>query len=254
MLNKSVINNLKRVDPDRYRAAMFADRQNRADLLVIYAFHAELAKVPEIVSEPMIGAIRYQWWRDALGEIFGKKPIRKHEVVLPLAEVIKRKALSRYHLDQLIAGRERDLDPTPFEKLEDAREYCRATSGLLMRIAVNCCDQNINDHDSDIIAGLGEIWGLTGLLRSWRHYAGSMLSGIRREDLLNLTKNQYSELSRSLGQANPEMIPAMAYLSLVPKFINQMSEPGFDPTKDAINYSVLSKQLRLMRTILTGHL
>jgi len=254
MLDKSVIDKLKRVDPDRYRAAMFAEQQDRVDLLVVYAFHAELAKVPELVSEPMIGAIRYQWWRDALEEIFSGNTVRKHEVATPLADVIKRRYLSRYHLDQLIDGRERDLDPTPFKSIDDARDYCRATSGQLMRLASQCCDEDINDQDNALILSLGEIWGLTGLLRSWRHYSGSMLSGIKREDLLKLTKSLYSETSASVGKTSPNRVPSIVYTALVPKFLIHMSKPGFDPANDAVHYSVLSKQIRLMRSALSGRL
>jgi len=44
MLNETLIANLKAVDPDRYRSALFADKVSREKLLTLYAFHAELAK------------------------------------------------------------------------------------------------------------------------------------------------------------------------------------------------------------------
>ena len=61
MISTPTLEQLKAADPDRCRAAMFADKTTRERLLLLYAFHYELAKVPELVSEPMIGAIRYQW-------------------------------------------------------------------------------------------------------------------------------------------------------------------------------------------------
>ena len=64
MLSLEVIERVKNADPDRCRAAMFAGKDLRQNLLTLYAFHYELAKIPELVSEPMLGAIRYQWWRD----------------------------------------------------------------------------------------------------------------------------------------------------------------------------------------------
>ena len=70
MISAPTLEQLKSVDPDRCRASMFADKTTRERLLLLYAFHYELAKVPELVSEPLIGAIRYQWWRDALAEIY----------------------------------------------------------------------------------------------------------------------------------------------------------------------------------------
>ena len=73
-------------DPDRLRAAQLADKEGRERLLILYAFHLELAKVPELVSEPMIGDIRYQWWRDAVAEIYETNSVRKHEITTPLRQ------------------------------------------------------------------------------------------------------------------------------------------------------------------------
>ena len=53
-------------DRDRYWSALFAPRPNRPALLALYAFNAELDHIPALVSEPMAGQIRLQWWRDAV--------------------------------------------------------------------------------------------------------------------------------------------------------------------------------------------
>ena len=53
-LHEDVQARLKAADPDRVRAAMFSDEEARARLMLLYAFHLELAKVPELVSESMI--------------------------------------------------------------------------------------------------------------------------------------------------------------------------------------------------------
>ena len=63
-------------DPDRTLAALFAPRDARTDLLTLCAFNVELARIAEQVSEPELGAIRLQWWRDAVeradgGEVTG---------------------------------------------------------------------------------------------------------------------------------------------------------------------------------------
>ena len=53
-------------DRDRYWSALFAPRPNRPGLLALYAFNAELDHIPALVSEPMAGQIRLQWWRDVV--------------------------------------------------------------------------------------------------------------------------------------------------------------------------------------------
>ena len=53
-------------DPDRSLAALFVPREIRPDLFALIAFNVELARSAEQASEPELGAIRLQWWRDAV--------------------------------------------------------------------------------------------------------------------------------------------------------------------------------------------
>ncbi|KAB2850747.1 MAG: hypothetical protein F9K44_03915 [Hyphomicrobiaceae bacterium] len=56
----------KAFDYDRYAAALLASASHTDDLLVLIAFAAELAAVPDKVTELQLGQIRLQWWREAL--------------------------------------------------------------------------------------------------------------------------------------------------------------------------------------------
>ncbi len=59
-------------DLPRYYAALFAPPAIRDDLLAIYGFAAEIARMPRQVSEPALGEIRLRWWSDALVEAVGR--------------------------------------------------------------------------------------------------------------------------------------------------------------------------------------
>ena len=41
---------------------------------MLYAFDHEIGRVRRIVSEPMAGLVRLQWWRDALAAVAGSRP------------------------------------------------------------------------------------------------------------------------------------------------------------------------------------
>ena len=251
MLDASLIDNLKSVDPDRYRASLFADQTGRNALSVLYAFHAELAKVPELVSEPMLGEIRYQWWRDVIDEIYTGKPVRQHEVSSPLAALIKNSKIPRFWLDKLIDERARDLDPTPFENLDAAQEYCRNTSGVLMEIAAHILDANGKQDGIEIA---GEAWGLTGLIRSWRYYHNGMLSNLDYPDLCGLAQSRYRLAQENLGKVPAGIIPAIAYSALIPGYLRIVMANGFDPLGDPVTYPQLRKQWRLMRAAMSGRI
>src|SRR3546814_5074662 len=95
--------------PDRYLASLFAPEAQREDLFALYAFNYEVAKTAEVVSEPMIGQIRLQWWRESLAGIYEGRA-RQHEVVQPLARAVAARALPRALLETIIDAREFDLD------------------------------------------------------------------------------------------------------------------------------------------------
>ncbi len=54
------------VDKDRYLATLFAPADKRSHLMALYAFSFEIARVREMVSDPLPGEVRLQWWRDLL--------------------------------------------------------------------------------------------------------------------------------------------------------------------------------------------
>lgn len=251
MFSSDVIATLKSADPDRYRAALFAETGTRDRLLVLYAFHTELAKVPEIVSEPVIGEIRYQWWREVMDEIFTEQTVRTHEITQPLKELIQKCQLSRFHLDRLINGRARDLDPTPFSDMDEAKTYCRNTSGELARLAAHCTGTAF-DTEAALQGGLA--WGLTGLARAWRFYHTSILSGLEFDDVCEAALSAYDKARQGLSPLDPALMPALSYIALVPKYVARMRKEGIDPTRAEVSYSPVLKQLRLSRATLTGHL
>src|SRR5476649_2521907 len=83
---------VRRYDHDRFLTALFAPADRRDDLLALYAFNLEIAKIRETVTEPMLGRIRLQWWREAI-EGFAAGTVRKHAVAEPLAEAVRRRDL-----------------------------------------------------------------------------------------------------------------------------------------------------------------
>lgn len=247
VISDASLTQLKTADPDRCRAAMMAEVEGRDKLLCLYAFHHELAKVPEMVSEPMLGEIRYQWWRDVLSEIYEGNPVRKHEVSTPLATVFKEIDMPRFWADRLIDGRARDLDPTPFANIEAAREYCRQTSGVLMQMAVKC----LGGDPDDAVMKAGEAWGLTGLARAWRYYNKSMLSEVSFEALTEAAISTYSEARISVRGDN-RVFPALGYASLIPKYIKRLKASGHNQNENVVKYAPFLKQIRMIGAAVKG--
>lgn len=119
---------VKRVDEDRWLSSRYAPGLARHSLVALYAFNYELAKVRTTVSEPALGAIRFQWWRDTIDEIKAGTMVRKHDVAMALNELLGRGAISA-----LIAERLIDQHEVALEENDRSKE----PEGLLMGAAAN---------------------------------------------------------------------------------------------------------------------
>ena len=122
-----------RGDPDRFAAAMAAPVDARRVLFPLYTFTVEVARAPWVTSDPMIGEMRLQWWRDALEEIAEARPVRRHEVTTPLATVLDAEAARA--LDRLITARRWDLYKDAFVDQAHFDSYIAETGGTLMWVA-----------------------------------------------------------------------------------------------------------------------
>src|SRR5215207_6502960 len=96
-------------DRDRFQTALFAPAERREALFALYAFNYEVARVRESVTQPMLGQIRLQWWREVVAASYAGAPARQHVVAGPLAALIAEIAPAREHFERIIDTRERDL-------------------------------------------------------------------------------------------------------------------------------------------------
>ncbi|MGV0760166.1 squalene/phytoene synthase family protein [Tistrella mobilis] len=160
---------LTRLDPDRFACLMLADPERRADLVALLGFAFETAKTAEVVSETMIGAIRLQWWREALDGIEAGTP-RRHQVIDLLAPAIAAHDLPRDRLERMIDAREADFEPTPFADAAAVEAYARDTAGQLARLQARVL--GVTDGARlDAAEAVGTGFGLAGVLRALPHQA-----------------------------------------------------------------------------------
>lgn len=91
-----------RHDRDRFLRCLFIAPASREAFFCLYALNLELARIPQMVSEEMIGHIRYAWWYEAIekGETKGQ----------PLLEAMKQAQFPR-DIALKLAGTYRDAYP-----------------------------------------------------------------------------------------------------------------------------------------------
>lgn len=166
----SPIDLVRRYDHDRFLASLFMPADRRPAVWALLAFNLEIARVREAVSQPIIGQIRLQWWRDALDEIYTGKPSRRHEVVEPLAAAIEAHRLTRTHFDTLIDGREFDLGDEPPANLAALERYLEKTSSRLLDLQLEILEVTA-PAAFEAARAVGIAWGLIGLARALPFHA-----------------------------------------------------------------------------------
>ena len=162
---------VRRYDRDRYLTVVAAPQRAAADLAVLYAFNLEIALVRDSVTEPMLGRIRLQWWREALAEAYEGRP-RHHAVLESLAALHARMPLGRVHFERLIDARETEFDETIPADLMELESYADATSGDLIRLAAEAAGLDpASGGLAPLIRHVGIGVGLTGIARATLYLA-----------------------------------------------------------------------------------
>ena len=157
-------------DRDRYQTALFAPAERRAPLFALYAFNYEVARVRESVTQPTLGQIRLQWWRDVVDAAYAGTAPRQHVVAQPLAAMVREFSPSRAYFDRIIDTRERDLADQPPADLAALEDYAEGTATALLCLALEVLGGS-DVASRAVVREIGIGYGLAGLLRAMPFHA-----------------------------------------------------------------------------------
>lgn len=153
----------RRHDPDRWLCALFAAADRRDEVMALLLLNHELARIPDVVSQPLAGMIRYQWWRDSIEGAADGQP-RAHPVVEALGRALRADRLDRQALLAMVDAREHDLERLAPGDPAALEAYAEATAG-----AVQAGTARLLGADAAGIAAarsVGTAWGLVGIVRA----------------------------------------------------------------------------------------
>ena len=238
-------------DRDRYVADLFAPDEARGHLFALHAFNAEVAHVRDVVSDPMLGEIRLQWWRDAILTGTGGG----HPVATALTETIGRFALPPAAFERLIDARLFDLYDDPMPTLNDLEGYAGDTSSSLIQLAAIVLAGGEDPGSAAAAGHAGVAYALTGLMRALPINAARGQSflpdamivsrrvnketlGTRRTtpelrsllaDLRTIARQHLAQAELELARLDPSVRPAFLPLALVRPYLDRMDRPNYDP-------------------------
>lgn len=174
---------LARTHRGPYLAALSAPGDKQPGLLALVALHAELARIPSIVSEPMLGRIRVQWWVDVMPSV-----VRGRALSHPVAQALVPLGLNLEALRSVV-----DAHNFAFEdgmaSVAEHVDHAGASGGTLVTLMLSVLDVDGNAvrtsaHD------IGTAWTLAEVLATGQRVASS-------EDAEQLRTQAYEKIRQA---------------------------------------------------------
>lgn len=263
---------VRQADKDRYLATLFAPEPARRHLFALYAFNVEIARVREMISEPMPGEVRYQWWRDVMmGTARGI--VVDHPIAHALLDTIQACKLPVKTLLDVIEARTFDLYDDPMPSINSLEGYCGETSSALIQLAAMCLTGGRDPGTAEAAGHGGVAYAIAGLLRALPYHArrgqcflpvdllarhGSsqddVVSGRVTPGLLatlaalrGIARDHLRRAVTLVAQAPQKVRPAFLPLALVPAYLEGMERRGYHPFERLVEVPQYLRQWILWR-------
>lgn len=262
---------------DRYLASLLAPAADQRDLMTIAAFAGEVGRIPASVSEPVIGQIRLQWWRDALAATDVSDT--GHPIADAARKLLRRRGLTPRHLLAFIDAQENLLQTEPPADERALTAHLLDTEGALFDLALSVAAPDCDMADrAALLEAAAMASGLTRMLielpaltseqrtllptaRLAAHavtcaalYAGRPEAGLR-DLLVDYRRDARRQLAAARRLLRP--LPHRARLpflplALVEPYLRVLERRSHDPVRDLADILPLSRIARLWIGYRTG--
>ncbi len=202
-------------DRNRYLASLFAPNDKREALAALYSYNIELSRIRHLVSEPQIGLIRQQWWRDTVASIY-KGEASDHPVAQALAKAILAHHLPQAPLQAMIDAREFDLYADQMPSLTALEAYLGETESAVIQLACLILDP-IEAPKAATASGLAGV--SHGIARHARSQRNLLPTGLSLNELLAHAEKRWQEFQQQ--KLTVTLRPAFLHVADTPTRIKQ---------------------------------
>ncbi len=155
----SPLDALRELDPERYACCLYLPNTVRDDIATLWAFDAEVNRIPSLVSEPMPGEIRLQWWRDL---VKSAEPSGHGPLGTSLLETIARRNLPRETFHTYLEARIFDLYQDPMPDNGSFEGYFGETVSVFFQLSALCLGA---ERDTNLANACGHAGMAVGISR-----------------------------------------------------------------------------------------
>ncbi|MBV7520600.1 phytoene/squalene synthase family protein [Ensifer sp. ENS12] len=161
-ISAQILADLRDTDRDRYLACLLAPADKQRSLAALYAFNAEIARIRDLVHEPIPGEIRMQWWRDLIGNDAASG--EGHPLAEALLQCIREHRLPVSVLQNMIDARIFDLYDDPLEDRSALEGYAGETASALIQLSSLVLDPQNAAKSAEAAGHAGVAQTVAGLL------------------------------------------------------------------------------------------
>ena len=145
---------LRETDFDRYLACLLVPEDKRGPLSALYAFSAELARVRDLIREPLPGEVRLQYWRDLVeGQPHGD--IEANPLAAGIVHAISEHRLPRAALAVMTEARIFDLYDDPMPDRTTFEGYAGETASALIQLGTLILDPDNSKQTAEAAGHAG---------------------------------------------------------------------------------------------------
>lgn len=269
------LSTLRELDRDRYLACLYLSPDLRRDAGAIYAFGAETARIAELVSEPMPGEIRLQWWREVISQ---DRDHGNNDIADALLAVIERHNLPRQTFLAYLEARKFDLYNDPMPDRTTLEAYCGETNSALLNLIALCAGANPEKSLANACGHAGVAIATAQLVKvtaafNLRHriYVPQDIltaTGLTSEDWLSdvpdqrhmnavaamiaLTRDHYQSAVSAIKNLDKPLMPIFLMLATVPATLDRIEKSGVRLFKEIAEPGPLRRQWLMWRTSMFG--
>jgi len=269
---------LRETDHDRYLASLLTPEDRRAAIAALYAYNAELARVRDVVREPLPGEVRLQYWRDLLeGSAHGDTAA--NPVAAELLRAIETWRLPVAPLVAMADARIFDLYDDPMETTDMFEGYAGETAAALIQLVALVLDAKAAEGAAEIVGHAGVAQAVAGALllmpvhraRGQVYLPAQILAsvGLDREGFLADPGDgrasaaiqafagfglDHLRKARAAGGLPKSLLPAFLPVTQAEPVLKRASKIGADVLKGDIRAPQWRRQLSMMRLLWTGRL
>ncbi|EXJ65955.1 uncharacterized protein A1O5_10931 [Cladophialophora psammophila CBS 110553] len=157
-------NLVRNYDSPSYTLAHFVRPHVLPAYLAIRAFNIELARIPDVVSMPQIGAMRMQFWRETIDKTFNLAPPLEPVAILLASYLNQGYKLNKTWFHRIITARDRKLTHPTFTNMAELESYAESTYSTLLYLTLSALPLNSLTMDH-LASHIGKAAGIAAVLR-----------------------------------------------------------------------------------------